>query len=178
MPQNINSQLLSVLLSSFLKILFLSSLILREICFLNATNLRLSESKGCTHQLLPPSQCWMNICKRLRELPEPQGGCFSFQAWSYPTHRAEKPWGCSVFDLWHPYPSLGFFFLIPSIPDVILIPLLYWPSLQGQKFEIILVKCAPSRLANSKIRAFCTRKDFLAQCVSSFSCSWIFQFVA
>lgn len=83
---------------------------------------------------------------------------------------------CSTCDIL--IPVWDFFFLIPSIPDVILIPLLYWPSLQGQKFEIILVKCAPSRLANSKIRAFCTRKDFLAQCVSSFSCSWIFQFVA
>lgn len=46
------------------------------------------------------------------------------------------------------------------------------------KFETVLVKYAPSRLANLKIRAFRTRKDFLAPCVSSLSCSWIFQFVA
>lgn len=39
------------------------------------------------------------------------------------------------------------------------------------KCGIILVKSSPSRLANLKIRAFCTRKDFLAQCVSFFSCS-------
>lgn len=45
-------------------------------------------------------------------------------------------------------------------------------------FEIILVKSALSRFANWKIRAFCRRKDFLAQCVSSFSCSRVFQFVA
>jgi hypothetical protein len=63
------------------------------------------------------------------------------------------------------------FFFNSSILNMFLIPLLSFQSPAVANGGIICVKTAPFRLANLKIRAFCTRKGFLAQCVSSFSCS-------
>lgn len=41
-------------------------------------------------------------------------------------------------NFWHPYPSFTFGFFSPSIPDVVLIPLLCLQSLQVQHLKLFL----------------------------------------
>lgn len=112
-------------------------------------------------------------------VPQPHGAYSWLQVWSHPPVRAVKPEGQSMPSLasLSQFYILVFFnyFINPGCGPNSLVRLAVSVS---ANFEIIPVKSALSRFANWKIRAFCRRKDFLAQCVSSFSCSRIFQFVA